>query len=104
MAKKPKNQRLPGMEDAGIKELEKTAEEYADVRDNRMELTKQEKQLNDTLLALMKKHGKSEYHHDDVHCWIKSKDERVKVKIGELEEESKTKAERDEEAEDESDE
>lgn len=82
-----KKQRLPGMEESGIKELEKTAEDYADVRDNRMQLTKQEKELNQTLLALMKKHGKAEYHHDDVHCWIKAKEERVKVKIGEIEDE-----------------
>lgn len=83
--RKPRAQRLPGMEDAGFPELEKLAEEYADVRDQRMELTKQESTMNADLLALMKKHDKSEYHHQDVHVWIKSKDERVKVKIGEIE-------------------
>lgn len=83
--KKPRTPRLPGMEDAGIRELEKLAEQYADVRDQRMTLTKRESQMNADLLALMKKHDKTEYHHDEIHCWVKAKDERVKVKLGEIE-------------------
>lgn len=83
--RKPRAQRLPGMEDMGIKELEKLAEQYADVRDQRMVLTKRESQMNADLLALMKKHDKTEYHCDEVHCWVKSKDERVRVKLGEIE-------------------
>lgn len=83
-AAKPKQPSLKGMEDRALEELEAKAEEYADVRDNRMRLTTQEVELNDELLALMKKHKKAEYHHGDVHCWIKATDERVKVKIGEI--------------------
>jgi hypothetical protein len=93
---------LPGMEDRAIAELEKLAEHYANIRDKRMVLTKQEVELNDDLLALMKKHDKTEYHHQDVHCWIKAKDERVKVKIGEIEiKQSKSKNGEDEEDEEE---
>lgn len=84
--RKPRTPRLPGMEDSGIKELEKLAEEYADVRDHRMQLSKREVELQELLLGVMKKFQKTEYHHDEVHCWIKAKDERVKVKIGEMEE------------------
>jgi len=80
----PRTPRLPGMEDAGIVELEKLAEEYAEVRDERMALSKREGEMQDDLLALMKKHNKTEYHHEEVHCWIKAKEERVKVRIGEL--------------------
>jgi len=82
--KPPRNPRLPGMEDSGIVELERTAESYAEVRDQRMSLGKREGELNAELLALMKKHGKTEYHHEDVHCWLKVTAEKVKVKIGEL--------------------
>lgn len=81
---KPAQASLAGMEDRALEELEAKAEEYASIRDDRMELTQKEVELNDELLDLMKKHKKAEYHHGDVHCWIKAKDERVKVKIGEL--------------------
>lgn len=91
--RKPRTPRLPGMEDAGIAELEKLAEKYADVRDQRMVLTKREAEMNADLLALMKKHGKTEYHHDEVHCWIKAKDERVKVKLGEIDQQTSFKPE-----------
>ena len=80
----PRQGTLKGMEDRALQELEALAEEYAEIRDNRMELNEREVDLNDQLLALMKKHKKSEYHHGEVHCWIKATDEKVKVKIGEL--------------------
>ena len=76
--------RLPGMEDAGIRELENLAEKYADVRDQRIALSKEEGTMQDDLLALMKKHHKVEYHHDEVHIWVKSVEMKVKVKLGEI--------------------
>ena len=82
--KKPKQSRLPGMEDAAIQELEAMAEEYAEVRDERIGLSKREGDMQDDLLALLKKHKKTEYHHLDVHIWLVAVDEKVKVKIGEL--------------------
>ena len=88
--KGPKQGALPGMEDRALEELETKAEEYADTRDERMKLTTEEGELNDELLALMKKHKKTEYHHGDVHCWVQSVDEKVKVKIGELPAKKKT--------------
>ena len=80
----PRQKALPGMEDRALAALEAKAEEYADIRDERMQLTEQESELNDELLALMKKHKKAEYHHGEVHCWVKATDEKVKVKIGEI--------------------
>jgi hypothetical protein len=88
--KGPKQGTLSGMEDRALAELEEKAEEYADIRDQRMDLTKQEGELNDDLLLLMKKHKKTEYHHADVHCWVQAVDEKVKVKIGELPAKKKT--------------
>ncbi len=82
--RKPKQQALPGMEDRGIKKLENLAENYVDVRDQRMELTRQESQMSADLLALMKKHDKTEYHHGEVHIWVKVIDEKIKVKLGEI--------------------
>ena len=82
--KGPRQSTLPGMEDRALAELESKAEEYAGIRDRRMRLTEQEVELNDELLALMKKYKKAEYHHGEVHCWVKATDERVKVKIGEI--------------------
>lgn len=82
--KGPKQGTLSGMEDRALIALETKAEEYAEVRDERMELTEKESELNAELLALMKKHKKAEYHHGEVHCWLKATDERVKVKIGEI--------------------
>ena len=82
--KKPKQSRLPGMEDAAIAELESMAEQYADIRDHRIVLSKREGVMQDDLLSLLKKHKKTEYHHLDVHIWIVAVDEKVKVKIGEM--------------------
>jgi hypothetical protein len=81
---KPKQATLKGMEDRALAALEAKAEEYAEVRDERMGLTAKESELNDELLALMKKYKKAEYHHGEVHCWVKATDEKVKVKIGEI--------------------
>jgi hypothetical protein len=72
------------MEDAGIRELENMAEKYADVRDSRIGLSKREGEMQDDLLALMRKHRKSEYHHEEVHIWVKATEMKVKVKLGEL--------------------
>ena len=48
-AKKPRQPRLPTMEDPEIEELENCAEAYADIRDQRMALTKEEVPLKDEL-------------------------------------------------------
>lgn len=79
--KKPRQARLPQMEDPAIEELEDKAEEYADIRDQRMELTPIESKLNDELLTLMKKHGKTTYKHAGIDCKIVVESEKVRVKI-----------------------
>ena len=80
----PRTGRLPGMEDAGIRELEKIAEDLSDVRTERIALQKDESRLQEDLLAVMKKHRKNEYHHEEVHVWVVATEMKVKVKIGEV--------------------
>lgn len=80
--KKPRQARLPTMEDRAIEELEDSAENYADVRDQRMELTREESRLKDELLGLMKKHKKTSYVHDgfDIKVIVESEKLRVRIK------------------------
>jgi hypothetical protein len=79
--KKPRQARLPQMEDPQIEELEGSAENYADIRDQRMELTKEETAAKDELLGLMKKHGKTSYVHDGYDIKVIVESEKLKVRI-----------------------
>ena len=79
--KTPRQTRLPTMEDAELSDLEDAAREYANVLDDRMHLTRSETDMKDKLLALMKKHSKITYRHDDVEIRVVHTDETVKVKI-----------------------
>jgi hypothetical protein len=79
--KKPRQGRLPTMEDPEIEELENSAEEYADFRDQRMELTKEETRCKTELLGLMKKHGKTSYVHDGYDIKVIVESEKLKVRI-----------------------
>lgn len=72
---------MPQMEDPQIEELEGSAENYADIRDQRMELTKEETRLKTELLGLMKKHGKSSYVHDGYDIKVIVESEKLKVRI-----------------------
>jgi hypothetical protein len=77
----PRQKRLPGTEDPEIEELEAAAEQYASIRDQRMALTPQEKQLKDALLGLMKKNGKERYMRDGIEIKVVHESETVKVKL-----------------------
>ena len=79
--KKRKNPRLPGMEDAEIEELEDAAREYANLRDDRMNLLNSEVEMKEKLLDLMKRHKKEKYVHDGVEIKITHEKETIKVKI-----------------------
>src|SRR4051812_23358380 len=76
-----RQQSLTGMQDRAIKSLETKAYDYADVRDQRIGLSKQEGELKKDLLALMKKFEKEEYHHGSVHITLVHEKETIKVKI-----------------------
>lgn len=79
--KRATQKKLPGMEDTALKDLEKQARAYVDVRDERMELSRQESTLKESLLNLMKKHKKTVYRHADLEIRIVPVEETVKVKI-----------------------
>lgn len=79
--KKPRQPRLPGIDDPAIEELEVAAEDYAKIRDQRMALNEEESELKTNLLSLMHKHDKKKYVHEGVEIRIVNADETVKVKI-----------------------
>jgi hypothetical protein len=79
----PRAQRLPGMEDAAIRELETLAEDMADVISQKKELMASEKTLNENLVAAMKKHGKTVYSHHGITINL-SATEKAKVVIKEV--------------------
>ena len=78
---KPRAEALPGMEDHAIAPLEKVAEEYAGIRDARMDLTQQEIDLKGRALKLMKQYKKTEYHHDGISITVIAGEESIKVKV-----------------------
>lgn len=81
MAPKETQPRLPGTEDSKIQELQDAALEYAEIRDQRMELSKQEAPLKEKLLSLMKKNKLKHYHFANVEITVVVEEETVKVKV-----------------------
>jgi hypothetical protein len=79
--KRPKQSRLPTMEDAKIEELEDLAGDYAAVRDKRQKLTLDEVELKQDLLDLMKANKKETYLHNGIEIRVVHEKENVKVKI-----------------------
>lgn len=80
-AKKPRQARLPQMDDPQIEELEAAAEQYASIRDERIALNQDEHKLKEELLGLMKKNSKERYHRDGIEVRLVHEQETVKVKI-----------------------
>lgn len=81
-----RQQRLPGTEDPRIEALHSAAHDYAEVRDERMELTKRESSLKEQLLGIMKKNGKKRYHYGGLTVEVQTVEETVKVRISKEEE------------------
>ncbi len=81
MVRKRANQkRLPGVEGA-IPELEQLGYEYASLRDQRMELLKQEVELKRKSLEAMKRHHLTEYKYQDLSMKIVPGEEKLKVTV-----------------------
>ena len=76
---KLKQKHFKGMEPPSIPAIDQAAEEYADIRDSRMELTKEEVELQEKLKELMEKHKLTSYEYDGNLVTI-SADTKVKVK------------------------
>lgn len=83
MAKKPKAQALPGMEHRTIKELEDAGADYANIRDRRIALNKEEADLKKKVKNLMHKHDKTTYDSATILIEIEPPDgeESVKVRV-----------------------
>ncbi len=81
---------LPGMERKGIKEIEQAADEYAELRDERMAILKKEVEAKTQLINLMKKNNQAVYEFEEdgelVTVTLKS-EEKVKVKRGSADDE-----------------
>ena len=82
-SRRAKAQALPGMEDRAIKPLHDAAEEYAEIRDERMRLTEREIALKTKVRDLMHKFNKTRYAYDGIEIELEQPDgeEKVKVKI-----------------------
>lgn len=78
-----KQARLEGTEQGLIPEIVELADEYVDVRNQRMDLTKQEVELNARLLAAMHKNNLTEYSFDGKIVSVNSGKEKVKVSSNE---------------------
>jgi hypothetical protein len=78
---RPRQADLPGTEDRAIKPLEDIAAAYADVRDRRIALNREEAELKAHALKLMHKHDKTIYRHDGIEIRIIDGEEDVKVKV-----------------------
>jgi hypothetical protein len=83
---KAKQARLPGTEDNRLKELDDLAMQYAEVRDERMELGRKEIVLKADLLAKMKALKKKSYIVDGIEINV-AEEETVKVKVSKSKEE-----------------
>ena len=80
-AKKPRQARLPEMQDPEIEELESAAESYAGIRDRRQVLTTEEVRLKTELLGLMHREKRTEYNHGGVSIKVLVEKEKVRVRI-----------------------
>lgn len=72
---------LPGMEDRHIEDIEDAARNYARIRDRRMALTREEHDLKDLLHQVMLRHDKKVYRVAEMEVKIVAKEETVKVKL-----------------------
>lgn len=76
----PKQLPIEGMEPARIEAIEKAAEAYADIRNERMELTETEVKRKQTLIDVMKKHQQKLYRFDDHEVELVPGEDSVKVR------------------------
>lgn len=79
----PRQTGLPGIQDAKITAIENLALDYAEIRDQRQELSKQESDLKQALIKLMHKAGKEEYKRNGISVVLQVEEETVKVRVRE---------------------
>lgn len=79
--KLPRQSQLPGIGDEKIAAIENAALDYAEIRDQRQELTTQEVDLKKKLLDLMHAKKLTEYKRNGISVTIKMEEETVKVRV-----------------------
>ena len=76
-----RQEQLPGVENAAIKEIEDAALDYAEGRDARMEATKKEVDLKKRIIDAMHAAKKTEYKRGDIEVKLTVEKEKVKVRV-----------------------
>lgn len=69
------------MEDSAIRPLEDVAAAYAEIRDQRIDLNREESSLKQTAIKLMHRYGKTIYKRDGITIRLVEGDEDVKVTV-----------------------
>lgn len=80
MPRKGKQQRLPGTDEALLKDVICAAEEYEDTRNERQDLTRKEVAASQRLLAVMRAHDLTEYSFDGKRVSVVASAEKVRVR------------------------
>ena len=79
--KRAKQLAMPGTKGPVFKDLDKAAEDYVEVRNERMELTEREVEARDRLVAAMQKHSLTSYRVDADPALLVTLKDDVKVKV-----------------------
>ena len=77
----PRQEVLPGVGDVKIAAIENAALDYAEIRDQRQELTTQEVDLKKKLLDLMHAKDLQEYKRNGISVKVQMEEETVKVRV-----------------------
>ena len=77
----PRQEVLPGVGDVKIAAIENAALDYAEIRDQRQELTKKEVDLKQRLLELMHAKDITEYKRNGISVKVVLEQENVKVRV-----------------------
>jgi hypothetical protein len=83
----PAQNRLPGMEDPKIAEIERAIEDYASLREQRQALTAEEVPAKQKLLDLMHANKKTSYFYNGIKVEVIVEKEKVRVRIKKEQEE-----------------
>lgn len=76
-----KQDRLPGVDDPVIKEIEDAAHDYEQARDARVAATKPEVETKENLIIVMKQNGKKLYRRGELIVKVRPRDAKATVKV-----------------------
>lgn len=79
---RPRQQRIPGTEDAKIDALEDAAQDYAAICDQIQLAGTKKRNAKVTMLQLMKKNEKVSYRHDGIEIKVVPEEETIRVRVG----------------------